>query len=66
MTRITLIGAIFLGIIAIFPSIAKVITGVQTLLLGGTGILIVVSVILETIKSIEAQIVTRDYEAFAK
>ncbi len=64
MTRITLIGAIFLGIIAIFPSIARVLTGIQTLLLGGTGILIVVSVILETVKSIEAQIVTRDYEAF--
>lgn len=66
MTRITLIGAIFLGIVAIFPSIARYLTNIQTLLLGGTGILIVVSVVLEAIKSIEAQIVTRDYEAFAK
>jgi preprotein translocase subunit SecY len=66
LTRITLIGALFLGIIAIFPSIAKEITGIQTLLLGGTGILIVVSVILETVKSIEAQLVMRNYESFAK
>lgn len=64
LTRITLAGALFLGIIAIFPAIAKSITGVQTLLLGGTGILIVVSVILETFKSIEAQLVMRSYEKF--
>lgn len=66
LTRITLAGALFLGIIAIFPSIAKLLTNVQNLLLGGTGILIVVSVILETIKSIEAQLVMRNYEGYAK
>lgn len=66
LTRITLAGAVFLGIIAIFPTIAKTITGVQTLLLGGTGILIVVSVILETVKAIEAQLVMRSYEKFAQ
>lgn len=64
MTRITLVGAIFLGIIAIFPSIARAITGVQNLLLGGTGILIVVSVVLETFKAIEANLVMRNYEGF--
>ena len=64
--RITLAGALFLGTIAIFPSIAKEITGIQTLLLGGTGILIVVSVVLETVKSLEAQLVMRNYEGFAK
>lgn len=64
LTRITLAGAIFLGIVAIFPSIAKSITGVQTLLLGGTGILIVVSVVLETVKAIESQLVMRNYEKF--
>ena len=66
LTRITLAGAIFLGIIAIFPTIAKAFTNVQTLLLGGTGILIVVSVVLETIKAIEAQLVMRNYEGYNK
>lgn len=66
LTRITLAGAIFLGIIAIFPTIAKFLTNIQTLILGGTGILIVVSVVLETIKAIEAQLVMRNYEGFAK
>jgi preprotein translocase subunit SecY len=66
LTRITLAGALFLGTIAIFPSIAKLLTNVQNLLLGGTGILIVVSVILETIKSIEAQLVMRNYEGYSK
>lgn len=66
MTRITLAGALFLGIIAIFPTIARSITGVQTLLLGGTGILIVVSVVLETVRAIESQLVMRNYESFAK
>ena len=66
LTRITLAGAIFLGTIAIFPSIAKTFTNVQTLVLGGTGILIVVSVVLETIKAIEAQLVMRSYEGFSK
>lgn len=66
LTRITLAGAVFLGIIAIFPSIARAFTGVQNLLLGGTGILIVVSVVLETVKVIEAQLVMRSYEGFLK
>lgn len=66
MTRITLAGALFLGIIAIFPMIARSITGVATLLLGGTGILIVVSVVLETIRAIESQLVMRNYESFSK
>lgn len=66
LTRITLAGAVFLGIIAVFPTIARLITNVQNLILGGTGILIVVSVVLETIKSIEAQLVMRNYEGFSK
>lgn len=66
LTRITLAGAIFLGIIAIFPTIARFLTNIQNLALGGTGILIVVSVVLETIKAIEAQLVMRNYEGFAK
>ena len=66
LTRITLAGAIFLGIIAIFPTVARAFTNVQTLMLGGTGILIVVSVVLETIKAIEAQLVMRSYEGYNK
>ena len=66
LTRITLAGALFLGIIAIFPTIARLFTNMQSLVLGGTGILIVVSVVLETIKGIEAQLVMRNYEGFAK
>lgn len=66
LTRITLVGALFLGIIAIFPTIARSITGIQTLLLGGTSILIVVSVVLETFKAIEANLVMRNYEGFLK
>jgi preprotein translocase subunit SecY len=66
LTRITLAGALFLGIIAIFPSLARYFTSIQNIALGGTGILIVVSVVLETIKTIEAQLVMRNYEGFKK
>lgn len=66
LTRITLAGALFLGIIAVFPTFARALTNVQTLLLGGTGILIVVSVVLETVKSIEAQLVMRSYDRFVR
>lgn len=66
LIRITLCGAIFLGLIAIFPTIARSFTNIQNLLLGGTGILIVVSVVLETIKAIEAKLVMKNYETFSK
>lgn len=64
--RITFFGAIFLGAIAVLPSIGQSLTGVTTLLIGGTGLLIVVSVVLETTKQIESQLVMRDYESFLK
>ncbi len=66
LNRITLVGALFLGVIAVFPSIAQTITNSQTLLLGGTGVLIVVSVVLEMFKSIEASLVSRNYEEFLR
>ena len=66
LTRITLAGAVFLGVIAILPAIARQITGVNNLMLGGTGILIVVSVVIETAKSLEAMLVMRSYEGFLK
>lgn len=64
LVRLTLVGAIFLGLIAVLPSIVRALTGVQTLVLGGTGILIVVSVVLETYRAIEANLVMRNYEGF--
>lgn len=66
LTRLTLVGAVFLGLIAVLPSIVRAITGIEALLLGGTSILIVVSVVLETYKSLEANIVMRNYEGFLK
>ena len=66
LTRITLVGASFLGVVAILPTLAGSATGIQTLFLGGTGVLIVVSVILETFKAIEAKLVMRNYESFLK
>lgn len=66
LTRITLPGGIFLGAVAVLPSILQSFSGINSLAIGGTGILIVVSVILETIKKIESQLVTRNYEKFIK
>ncbi len=64
MNRITLSGAIFLGAIAVLPFIVQGMTNIQSLTIGGTSILIVVSVVIETIKQIESQLVMRDYEGF--
>jgi preprotein translocase subunit SecY len=64
LTRITLAGAIFLGLVAILPSIAQHFTGIATMTIGGTGILIVVSVVLETAKVIENMVQMRGYEKF--
>ncbi|HLB60983.1 MAG TPA: preprotein translocase subunit SecY [Patescibacteria group bacterium] len=66
LTRITLVGALFLGIIAVLPAVAQAITGVSIFVIGGTGVLIVVSVVLETVKTLEAQLVMRSYEGFLK
>ncbi|MBI3366510.1 preprotein translocase subunit SecY [Candidatus Roizmanbacteria bacterium] len=64
--KITSVGAIFLGIVAILPAIMSKVTGINNLVIGGTGILIVVSVILETFKMVEAQLVMRSYDKFVK
>lgn len=66
LTRITLAGAFFLGFIAILPSIAQGLTGMATMTLGGTGILIVVSVVLETAKQLETMMIMRSYDGFLK
>ena len=66
ITRITLAGAVFLGIIAILPSIAQGVSNTPALTIGGTGILIVVSVILETTKNLESQLVMRSYDVYLR
>ncbi|MEK7478978.1 MAG: preprotein translocase subunit SecY [Patescibacteria group bacterium] len=60
--RITFFGALFLGLIAILPNATQAITGIQTLTLGGTAILIVVAVAIEIMKQIESQLDMREYE----
>jgi preprotein translocase subunit SecY len=62
--RITLTGAIFLGIIAVLPLIVQSVSGLTTLTTGGTALLIVVSVVLETMKQVESQLTVREYEGF--
>lgn len=64
VSRITLAGALFLGFIAVLPSIAQLLTGIQSLAIGGTSVLIVVSVILETAKQIQGQVVGQNYEKY--
>jgi len=66
LNRVLLIGALFLGAIAIMPSIIGGITGVTgfRFLIGGTSLLIVVSVVLETMRQIKAQLQMREYETF--
>jgi len=66
LTRITLAGALFLGIIAIIPNIMQHTFNIPSLSIGGTGLLIVVSVVLETTKSIQSQMLARSYEGFLK
>ena len=66
VTRITLPGAIFLGVIAVLPSILQGVLKIPNLLVGGTSVLIVVSVILEMIRDLQSQVVTRRYEGFVK
>ncbi len=62
LTRITLIGALFLGLIAVLPLGMRAVTGLVSLTIGGTALLIVVSVVLETVKQIQSQVVMREYE----
>jgi len=61
LSRITLLGAVFLGFIAVLPLIMQRVTGITALALGGTSILIVVSVVLELIKKVDAQVSMREY-----
>lgn len=62
LSRITLAGALFLGGIAVLPLIVQNVFSIRVLTIGGTALLIVVSVIIETMKQINAQLVMREYE----
>ncbi|MDO8572104.1 MAG: preprotein translocase subunit SecY [bacterium] len=64
VTKIILPGALFLGVIAVLPLVVQQMTGITSLAIGGTSLLIVVSVVLETMKQVQAQLTTRDYEEF--
>ena len=61
LTRITLVGALFLGLIAVIPLGMQAITGVTALAIGGTALLIAVSVVIDLVRKIEAQISMREY-----
>lgn len=61
ITRITFVGALFLGVIAVLPIAMQSLTGIQSLALGGTALLIVVQVILDLARRIDAQISIREY-----
>ncbi|MBO5430178.1 MAG: preprotein translocase subunit SecY [Peptococcaceae bacterium] len=65
MSRITLFGAIFLAAIAVLPAIIMGLTGLE-LYFGGTALLIVVGVALDTMKQLEASLLMRSYEGFMK
>lgn len=64
LSKVTLIGALFLGFVAIFPIIFQNLSGIQGLSLGGTTVLIVVGVALETVRSLESQMMMRHHKGF--
>lgn len=61
LNRVTLVGAMFLGLIAVLPSIVQGLSGITAFAVGGTSILIVVSVVLEIMKSVDAQLSMYEY-----
>jgi preprotein translocase subunit SecY len=66
LTRITLVGAFFLALIAVLPYIVSAITRVTSIYWGGTSLLIVVGVALDTMKQLETSLIMRNYEGFMK
>jgi len=66
LMRITLVGALFLGLIAVLPFLVRQLTGVQTLSLQATAMLIVVGVGLDTMRQLEAQLMMRQYRGFIR
>jgi len=66
LQRITLVGALFLGLVAILPFLLRDVTETTTLIITSTGLLIVVGVVLDTMKQLQAQLLMRHYEGFIK
>lgn len=64
ITKITFIGALFLGVIALLPNILGAVSGIGNVGIGGTTIIIVVSVALETARNLESQMMMRHYKGF--
>lgn len=62
ISRITLFGGLFLGVVAVLPIVMEGLTGNQSLTIGGTALLIVVSVVLETMRQVSAQLTIREYD----
>jgi preprotein translocase subunit SecY len=62
--RLTLAGSLFLGIIAVLPILTQKTTGVSTFTIGGTSLLIVVAVVLEILRQVKAQVITRTYDTY--
>lgn len=62
VSKITFFGGVFLGLIAVLPIVTQSVTGTQALTIGGTSILIVVAVVIESAKQIDAEITVREYE----
>ena len=66
VNRITLAGAVFLGIIAVVPFVAQTVTGADAVAISSTGMLIVVGVVLDTMRQLESQLMMRNYEGFIR
>jgi len=66
LNRVTMAGSVFLGLVAVLPYFARLLTGVQTMSLESTSVLIVVGVVLDTMRQLEAQLLMRHYEGFIK
>jgi preprotein translocase subunit SecY len=66
LRRITLVGALFLGSVAVLPFFANTLTPMQTMIVTSTGLLIVVGVVIDTMKQLEAQLLMRHYEGFLR
>jgi preprotein translocase subunit SecY len=64
--RITLVGALFLGGVAVLPYIVDLFLQTQVLLVTSSGLLIVVGVVIDTMRQLEAQLLMRHYEGFIK
>ena len=64
LSKITLVGAIFLGLIAVLPIFLNTVVGIGGFAIGGTSLLIVVGVALETVKQLESQMLMRHYKGF--